>query len=207
LFSSQVIALAAMFITIPFIVAGGWAVDILYGHKYAAAAGFIGWLGAMWGIRIIRVAPTVAAIARGDTQNAMYSNVARSLAFVGMLLVAALGGRLAWISICGFLGELLAFTASLWRLRVRQSVPVSICLKPFLVFSGGMAVAAFLAALKLASSGPLVLIPVTLAIVGATVVAMFTVFPNLRSDISLLFEKKQPVSAASEEETALIHGA
>ncbi len=187
LFSSQIIALATMFITIPFIIGGGWAVDFLYGRKYAAAAGFIGWLAAMWGIRIFRVAPTVAAIAKGDTQNAMLSNIARSVAFVGMLLVAYVGGGLAWLSICGFLGELLALVVSAWRLHHRQNVPAIICINSFMALAAGMALAAVGVVCGVPRMGPVLLFSVALVILVAVILVMFKVFPNLRHDIRSLF--------------------
>jgi O-antigen/teichoic acid export membrane protein len=186
LLSSQVSALVAMTITIPFIVCGGWVVTLLYGAKYAAAANIIGWLAAMWGIRTFRVAPTVAAIAKGDTRNAMFANVVRSLAFVGMLIVAMVGGPLAWISICGFCGEVLAMIATVWRLEVRQGVGAMICLKPFMAFIAGAALAGLTMHAGVSRLGPVYLFCVAAILVVAMILAMVAVFPNLRDEVALL---------------------
>jgi O-antigen/teichoic acid export membrane protein len=197
LFSAQIISLVAMMITIPFILGGGWAVDFLYGKKYAAAAGFIGWLAAMWGIRMFRVAPTVAAIANGDTQNAMLGNVARSLALAGMLVVAMLGAGLPWIPVCGFGGELLALAATVWRLERRQGVPAMICLKPFAAFATGTVLAGLGAHAGIARSGPVLITLASLVLVGGVILAMFATFPNLRHDLRSLIHSPSP-SLASE---------
>jgi O-antigen/teichoic acid export membrane protein len=65
---SQALSVMAAAIAIPFMVSGGWLLTLVYGQKYAAAAGFIGWLAAMWAVRTFRVGPTLAAMALGDTE-------------------------------------------------------------------------------------------------------------------------------------------
>lgn len=136
------VSLAAAAISVPLIFAGGKFVTFIYGQKYAAAAGFAGWLAAMWGMRIIRVAPTIGAIARGDTRAAMLSNLGRSLALVGMVLAAATGKNLKWISISGFLGECFALVILTWRLNRVQGISFHIHARPFALFVFGMLIAA-----------------------------------------------------------------
>src|SRR5437899_131865 len=77
---AELISFLATMISIPLITLGGRAVILVYGSKYAAAGTFIGWLGAMWAVRILRVVPTVAAMALADTHNSMISNVVRTAA-------------------------------------------------------------------------------------------------------------------------------
>jgi O-antigen/teichoic acid export membrane protein len=117
-------------------------VILLYGQKYAAAGIFIGWLSGMWALRLVRTAPTLAAMAYGDTRNAMVSNLARSSALAGILLVAATGRSLVWIAVCGFLGELLALVVCVWRLQLRHGVPATLCFKPYAAFFAGAGIAA-----------------------------------------------------------------
>src|SRR5207247_896458 len=105
---SLIICLAAAVTSGPLIFAGGWLVGLIYGPDYSSAGSVIMWLAAMQAVRIIRVTPTLGAIALGDTKNPMMSNVVRTPAFVLVLLVAAAGGPLAWIAACGLAGELLA---------------------------------------------------------------------------------------------------
>jgi O-antigen/teichoic acid export membrane protein len=130
--------LAAVSISVPLIFAGGKVIAFIYGQKYAGAAGFIGWLAAMWGIRILRVVPTVAAMAQGDTRSAMFSNLGRSLALIGMAMAAATGSKLTWIAISGFGGECLAILILTWRLSRVHGIPCRVHTKPFALFGFGM---------------------------------------------------------------------
>jgi O-antigen/teichoic acid export membrane protein len=197
----QALSLMAAAISIPFMVSGGWLVTLVYGQKYAAAASFVGWLGAMWALRIIRVGPTLAAMALGDTENAMISNISRTTAFLGILVVAATGHSLAWIAACGFGGELLALATCVWRLEHEHAVPWGLCFKPAAVAVAGMAVAAGLAAAGIEKAGwaaAFVVSPALFVMVG---LAMFFVYPGLRPDVLVLVSKSR--SSLSEEEAVV----
>lgn len=135
------LALAGAMIAIPFIVVGSWIVPLIFGSKYAAAGAFIGWLGAMWGVRVFRTGPTQAALALGDSRNSMIANIARSTALIGVLVSAATGRGLTSIAVCGLLGEVLATGVCLWRLSVKHHVPMKLSLTPFSVCSIAIALA------------------------------------------------------------------
>jgi O-antigen/teichoic acid export membrane protein len=175
-------SLLAAMSAIPFIVAGGWVVSFVYGQKYAAAGGFIGWLGAMWGVRIIRTVPTLAAVAQGDTKTSMLSNIVRSLALLGMVLAAASGAGLAWISISGFCGESLALGMALWRLKRLHAIPGRLCLKPFAVIGLGMIVGSAVSAATTETLGAAAALLGSIGISAATFLAMLLVIPELRLD-------------------------
>lgn len=198
LFTSQVMCLFAVAITTPFILCGGWVVGLLYGGKYAAAEGFIGWLAVMWGIRIFRAAPTIAAISKGDTQNAMFSNVVRSLALIGMLVVAALGASLTWIPLCGVAGEALALILTIWRLKHRNGVPVNICLRSFVPFTASVLIALFAASQGISKLGPRFTVPASLLIVAASVGLMSVLFPSLYHDVKALVRNGENLPAIDE---------
>jgi O-antigen/teichoic acid export membrane protein len=128
--SCQVISLAAAVISIPLAIAGGNLVVLVYGQKYAGAESFTIWLVLMQFLRMIRVPPTLAAMAYGDTANAMYSNLARTSAFVGVLVVAAIGLPLQWVAASGFFGEAIALSVCVARLSRRHAVPVTNLMRP-----------------------------------------------------------------------------
>lgn len=176
-------SLLAAMVSIPFIVAGGPVVTFVYGHKYAAAAGVIGWLGAMWGVRIIRTVLTSATIARGDTKTAMVSNVVRSLAILGMVLAAAMGARLAWISISGLCGESLALGMVLWRLKRLHAIPATSCFRPFVVYSFGMMASAVVSGAGIESFGWSAALLGSLALMFSTLSGMLFAIPELRLDL------------------------
>jgi O-antigen/teichoic acid export membrane protein len=184
----QVLTVMAAAISIPFISSGGWLVKLIYGDKYEGAANFIGWLAAMWAVRIVRVGPTLAAMALGDTENAMVSNITRTTAFVGVLIVAATGHGLAWIAACGFAGELLALATCIWRLQRAHQVRAAICLKPAGIVFVSMAVAAGLAVagIEKAGWGAFVVSSALLAMTWAT---MILAFPSLRLSLIALVSK------------------
>jgi O-antigen/teichoic acid export membrane protein len=187
----EAVSLAASVISILFITAGGTLVRMIYGPRYAGAAAVIGWLGAMWALRIVRVAPTLAAMALGDTKNTMIANFARSLALIGMAIAAATGMGLVWIAISGFAGEALALTASVWRLQRVNSITPRLFAKPMTVVSLGMAVS-FAAAWWL-SSTPIGAFAAWFGCTVLTVATMFAVFHGLRQDVwSLVFKSRNP---------------
>lgn len=180
---SQLVALASGLISIPFIVAGGSMVTIIYGVKYAAAAKFIGWLGAMQFLRTLRVAPTLAAMALGDTENAMYANIARTTAFVGVLIIAATGQDLRWIAACGFFGEILAFATCVLRLRKRQGLPTSIPTRPGAVVALGVVLGAVLAILGIQNLFWPYAITAAALVTAISLASMFAFFPVLRNGV------------------------
>ena len=183
-FVCQAITLLGGMLAITFIVSGEWFVRIIYGAKYAAnVSGLVAWLAAMQALRIIRTGPTLAAIAKGDTRNAMYSNMARSVMLIATLYIVSIGGHVSLIAASGFAGELLALVFCLWRLQRKHGIHAIICMK--LSFIAG----AFMIA------GPAVIAflqePVTMGtnifISGVTVILfsgwILTSFSNFRNDI------------------------
>ena len=108
----QLSALIAAGIGVVFITAGTLLVTWLYGEKYAAVGGFIGWLSAMQTMRIIRTVPAIAGLARADSRQLMYTNLARATSLVLLIAVAFAGKPLAWIAAAGFAGELVALTVA-----------------------------------------------------------------------------------------------
>jgi|SRR5579859_3155896 len=139
---AYLVSSAALIIAIPFIVAGRLIVPFVYGPKYAAAGAVVAWLGAMWALRVFRAAPTLAAMALGDTRNAMISNLVRTTAIVGILVVARNGGSLSSVALCGFAGEVLASIVCLGRLSVKHQLSPVLLLRPAAVCATGMALAA-----------------------------------------------------------------
>jgi O-antigen/teichoic acid export membrane protein len=129
-FVCQTIALAGGLFSIPLIISGEWIIRAIYGTKYTSTGSVVAWLAAMQALRIIRIGPTLAAMAKGDTKNAMYSNIVRSVAFVGAVMTAAYGGSLSFIAASGFMGEVLAMGYCVGRLKTIHQIPMVVCLKP-----------------------------------------------------------------------------
>jgi O-antigen/teichoic acid export membrane protein len=117
-------AVAAVFLTLPLIVAGEQLATAIYGPKYVGTGILMAVLGSAAAVRFLRIAPAIASMAKADTMNQLYSNAWRGLSLPLAVAVAALGGSLALIAACAFLAELVATAVSVWRLRLRQNLPL-----------------------------------------------------------------------------------
>jgi O-antigen/teichoic acid export membrane protein len=193
---SQIVALVATMIAVPFMIAGGWVIVLVYGKKYMAAASFIGWLAGMWTLRTVRQSPTLAAMSLGDTKNAMVSNIARALTFIGVLVVAATGHPLSWIAAAGFFGELLALAVCVARLQMVHKVPASLFVRPFGFTIGGMMTAAAISALGVSNFGVIVSVAVSAMLVLVVIGGMFYFFPALRRNVQALVLRSESSVAA-----------
>lgn len=117
------------------IVLGPLGVRILYGGAYVGAEAVVGLLGAVWAVRVLRATPALAAMARGDTLNTMWSNVWRCLGLVGAVAAAWGGADVRLIAAAALGGELLALGASCVLLHRRHGVRFGACGTPSLVCS------------------------------------------------------------------------
>jgi O-antigen/teichoic acid export membrane protein len=180
--TTQTIALVAALVAVPLAVLGGRLVVALYGAKYAAAAAVVPWLAAMQCVRMLRVGPTLAAIAQGDTVNSMIGNVWRSGALAAMAVAALLQADLTWVAAAGLGGEIAALLYSCARLARRQRVPWSATLAPSVpAFVGACAALAFAAlapAWGLPSS-----IAAAVLLEAATLAWLLTAFPELKTTL------------------------
>jgi O-antigen/teichoic acid export membrane protein len=176
----QIVSLAAALISIPLVMAGGDLVVLIYGQKYAGAQTFIVWLVLMQFLRMMRVPPTLAAMAHGDTTNAMYSNLARTSAFAGVLVVAAIGMPLQWVAASGFFGEIIALTVCVTRLSWRHTVPGAILARPASVAGTGVAVGAVIYILLGHSLGWPSMFAISACFTAIVGFLMFVLFPHLR---------------------------
>jgi O-antigen/teichoic acid export membrane protein len=173
---TQAITLASLSTAVGFIIAGGTLIVLIYGNRYFAAGSFVGILGVMFGLRSLRVAPTVAAIALGDTRNAMVSNIARSVALPGILFCAWAGYGLPAIALCGLVGETLALAVCVWRLQAQHGLPAVISWRGLSVYSFGAVVASVVAWGGLSSrdwASAFVVTAAVILIAGALALAYF----------------------------------
>lgn len=104
--------------------AGGAIMGGLYGEEYRGGGPYLAVLAGMQALRIIRIVPTLGAMAMGDTRNAPLANLWRLMSLPGALAAAALGAPVVWVIVAGIGGELLATAASMVRLSRLQSVPL-----------------------------------------------------------------------------------
>ena len=179
----QLLALISGLAALLFITAGGNLVVLIFGKQYTDAFSFASWLGVLLAVRIFRFAPTISALARGDSKNSMIANCFRFVGVAAALVVAWQKLTLSAIIICGIGGEILAFLSAIYRLRRLQGISVADSAFAPVIVSAIL----FIAGIKnifcggtlsmFGSFGTCLLFHVALATTG------FVAFPTLRFEI------------------------
>ena len=156
----------------------------VYGAKYVGSGILMTWLAAANAFRNLRIAPALAAIAKGDSENQMISNFWRVGALLPALF-AALVHKPLWVIACtGIFGELLACTASFARLTRRDRIPFRVSAFPIACVAALTAAAVGLHfGLGSAISGPLSLV---ISGFSAAIAGLILVFllPVLRAEVT-----------------------
>jgi O-antigen/teichoic acid export membrane protein len=143
---SQIVAVVVAFSaisTVGMVIGGEALMRLVYGGKYAGSGVILGWLAGATAYRNLRIAPSLAALARGDSQNQLLSNLWRVSSLLPALGLAFLHKPIWMLACCGLLGEALGCWASFVRLRRRDGVPISVSLVPthwltVMVVGGGL---------------------------------------------------------------------
>ncbi|MDR3762504.1 MAG: oligosaccharide flippase family protein [Acidobacteriota bacterium] len=205
--AATVVAVVA---ALPLIALGPWVVRAVYGARYAAAGAVLAGLAAMFGLRLMRVPPTLAAMAMGDTKNAMWSNLARSAALLAVLGAAARNAPLAYLPLCGVAGEALALWVSIRRLRRRQGIGSESLVRALPVTVAG----ALLAAWPMAAGHAMEFSQSLAAAVGSTaltVAALTWLLPQMKYEMSevaeVLLRRGETPRRTAEQASAAISAA
>ncbi len=120
----EYITIASCLVMMPLIVVGEQSITLLYGQKYAGSGAVMAILAATSAIRFQRITPAIAAMAKADTVNQLYSNLSRMLSIPIALAVIFSGGRLASVAVGALIAELAAGFVSMLCLRKRQKIPL-----------------------------------------------------------------------------------
>lgn len=169
--SSQLVCLAGGLLAMLFVLAGSWTIAALYSEKYLLAQQVVPWIGALCAVRVARCTPSMLAIAIGDTKIPLYSNLARAASFLAAAFLLSRGADVVWAPVCGFAGELAAYSASLALLRVRHAAPVDESLRCFL----GTAVVVGIALLVATSRGGAAAASPLAAVLGGVALLIYAV--------------------------------
>ncbi len=176
------VTLVSAVTSVGMIIASEALMQSAYGSKYTGSGIILAWLTAAVAFRNLRVAPSIAALARGDSQNQMISNAWRVMALAPMFVLAFRHHPIWMLACCGLVGEAFACWVSIVRLRRRDGVPASVTLRPALwllalvIAAGGLAWAGSHASLVL---GGLVLGVACALVAGVSTVALL---PELRRE-------------------------
>lgn len=167
---------------------GPWITGLLYGQSFADAGKVIGLLGVMFAIRLFRTAHSLAAMARGDTVNALVANMFRCVTLPAIIAAAALGTDVWWIALTGVVGECTALVASSVRLHNRGHAPLMLTLRPTFASAVVVGVASATSMSSWVASRPLVATGVCVGLAAILVGLMFAVCPRMRADLGRLLD-------------------
>jgi len=122
LLATEVVMLIALLFAAIFIFFGDTILAVVFGSQYQGNGLLIAILSIMWAFRIIRVAPALLAMSKGDTKVSLMANILRSFALVGVYLLTINKYPIEMIAFCGCAGELLAFLLSIVQLKYKIKV-------------------------------------------------------------------------------------
>jgi O-antigen/teichoic acid export membrane protein len=165
--------------------AGQLLISLFYGKKYEGAGILFGWMAITEGLRLLRLAPTVAAMARGDTRSLLFANLSRTLGPCLAVVAAVAGADLTLIAVSGLAGEGLAFLTSIVLVAKRHSLSPRVAYRPIAVAAtltllAGMAVAA-----GVPHAGWPTVLSVTLGFLLLSCIVPLLLFPHLRRHVCL----------------------
>jgi O-antigen/teichoic acid export membrane protein len=127
----QVLALTTVFAVVcalTMILGAESLMRLVYGTAYSGAGLLLAWLAAANAFRNLRLAPALAAMAKGDTQNQMISNGWRVTALLPAAVLAMVHAPIWLIATTGLFGEAVACWSSFVRLRRQDGFPLSVSL-------------------------------------------------------------------------------
>jgi len=106
---------------------------LLFGERYKEGTEVVLWLGLTQAIRVAKSGPMIVAMAKAETKNPLFSNLIRCLSLIMALFVASIEANVLWIVVAGFVGEFLAYIASVYLLSSRLNLEISGLTLPFII--------------------------------------------------------------------------
>jgi O-antigen/teichoic acid export membrane protein len=120
-----VLSAFSMFTSICFVVGAEGMMRLVFSDKYAGSGVLLAWLATANAFRNLRIAPALAALARGDTKNEMFASTWRALSLL-LAVAAAVANQPVWvIAATGVAGEVLACFVAFKLLQNRSGIRIS----------------------------------------------------------------------------------
>jgi O-antigen/teichoic acid export membrane protein len=116
--------------SVGFIIGGEAIMSVVYGEKYKGTGLLLAILATAGALRTIRASTALAALAKGDSRNELYSNGLRLIGIVPAIVFAFLDEPIWKVALSGVLGESAACCVSIVRLRRRDGLPLAATLIP-----------------------------------------------------------------------------
>lgn len=119
----QLVAALSSTYALVLIIAGEALMVLIFGKKFAGGGTILAWMAGANAFRMLRIAPTMAALAKADSKNMLYCNLLRGVGFIPAFAAAWSGYPLWMVAGSGLVGESLAFFGSFSLLQRRDKVP------------------------------------------------------------------------------------
>jgi O-antigen/teichoic acid export membrane protein len=190
-------ALAALVMLLPLVLTGEQIVTFFYGSKYSGLGGIVALLGAASALRFLRVAPGVAAIAKGDPLNQLYSNLWRSVSLPLALIAAGFGGGIHTIASCALVGEVVASVASVRLLLTRRAIPLKFSIGAYGYLAGFLGVSGFIVGSGLLKTSLWLAVAVTIGVISLGIYIGHAIFPEAAKLLIKALKRDKKNSAIS----------
>lgn len=126
----QAMAVLAGAAAVGMLLGGQPLVDILYTEEYAPAGVLLSLLGASQGMRLLRVAPNMISLSRGDSVTVLYGSIVRTAGVAAALALALRQAPLTWIAAASIGGEVAASLVVCAIVARRSELRLSVLLGP-----------------------------------------------------------------------------
>jgi O-antigen/teichoic acid export membrane protein len=188
--TSEIVALFSGVYAVVMILGGGPLVTLIFSAKYSESGALTAWLGTAQALRLLRNIPTIAAMAKGDSKNLMYSNLLRISGLALSFPLAMAGASLATIAACSTVGEAVALTGSFWRFARNHRVPIGTYLPAISLAAVFIALSALLTWLGMQKLHPIIPLGTVVVLVAAFATLHLVLFRESRQ---LLLSKILPL--------------
>ncbi len=119
---AELSAFATVVLTVPLLVGGEQIVTMFFGPKYAGCGTVMAILVGANAFRFLKSAPTVAAMAMGDTKNQLVACALRCTSIPVALIAIAMNAGFEWIAFAALIGEMFSLIAAVWMIARRQGL-------------------------------------------------------------------------------------
>lgn len=174
---------ATVIVTLPLIVSGEQIVVTVFGGRYAGSSELMAIMATASALRFLRVAPTTAAMALGDTKNLMWANVARSSSLLLVLGVIAIRGSIEWVAACAVVGEAVALVVSFMLMSSKHPFSAHLILRPCVYLSSCVLVGWLILRLGAAELGTSISAMTSGLVVCLAACVGMGLFPELRLQV------------------------
>lgn len=183
---AQLLGICGVVMGVPLIVWSEPLLRMLYGDTYAVGGALLAWLAASQAMRVLRVGPTLVALARSDSRSVLIGNIARGTALFGALWAAMNGMSLVMFAVVGLVGEVFALAICTWRLKRLHGDPASTTLWPATIVGIGISSSGVVMGAGISRESWLMVSLFCIGFIVASIGAMLLLFPSVRDQWVLL---------------------